>query len=422
MVAEQESVERDSSRYIRNQRQGAFVPCLWFLLPHDDRLSKTGNGQATGTYGYQAGTHWLTSIGSEARRYDNAGNTTGNSAAGETWGYGYDGKNRMTVVQRDGSTVAMYTYNAFGERVAKAVTLPQTINERFVYNEASQLIAELGSTNKDYIWLDALPVAVVDSTDTASTIHYVTADGFNTPRAVSDASGAIVWNWPINGNPFGEQSPSSSTGYVYNQRFPGQYFDIESGLNYNVQRYYESVLGRFTQVDPISFAGAQASLYGYGDNNPLSNVDPLGLNTYTIGANGALAFLGGGQGALGIYFNPGKGCGEELDFGLYSSAGVAVGTNVGAGVVGGVLYGPASSLAGRTYDTNSSIGPVQGSFSVAPDGTTSWTAGWSIVGLPGGGSVSATTTQTFGISDLKSMVWRALNQAAAIGAAQHPQP
>jgi YD repeat-containing protein len=86
-----------------------------------DRLSKTGNGQATGTYGYQADTHWPTSIGSEARRYDNAGNTTGNSAAGETWGYGYDGKNRMTVVQRDGSTVAMYTYNAFGQRVAKAV-------------------------------------------------------------------------------------------------------------------------------------------------------------------------------------------------------------------------------------------------------------------------------------------------------------
>jgi RHS repeat-associated protein len=241
-----------------------------------DRLSKTASGLATGTYGYQANTHWVTSIGDSARRYDKAGNTTGNSAAGETWGYGYDGKNRMTVVQREGSTVATYAYNAFGERVAKAVTLPQTVNERFVYNENSQLIAERGSTNKDYIWLDALPVAVVDNEASISTINYVTADGLNTPRAVSNTNGATIWTWSIVGNPFGEQPPTSSTGYVYNLRFPGQYFDVESGLNYNVQRYYDAPKGGYTQVDLIGFAGGQASLYAYTDSNPLDNIDPLG--------------------------------------------------------------------------------------------------------------------------------------------------
>jgi RHS repeat-associated protein len=283
MVAEQESVERNFSRYIRNQRQGAFVPCLWFLLPHDDRLSKTGNGQATGTYGYQAGTHWLTSIGSQARRYDNAGNTTGNSAAGETWGYGYDGKNRMTVVQRDGSTVATYAYNAFGERIAKAVTQPQTNNERFVYNEASQLIAELGSTNKDYIWLGDLPIGVVDTVGGTSAINYVTADGLNTPRAIADKSGRTIWTWSVVGNPLGEQPPTSTTGYVYNPRFPGQYFDQETGFNYNVFRSFDPTTGRYTQVDPMGFAGGQPGLYPYGNNNPLMYADSLGLE---VGAPG----------------------------------------------------------------------------------------------------------------------------------------
>jgi RHS repeat-associated protein len=144
--------------------------------------------------------------------------------------------------------------------VAKAVTLPQSVNERFVYNEQSQLIGELGDTNKDYIWLDALPVAVVDRTDTGSTIHYVTADGLNTPRVIADGNGSTVWTWNIAGNPFGEQPPTSSTGYVYNLRFPGQYFDGESGLNYNMKRYYESALGCYTQVDPIRYRGGQATV------------------------------------------------------------------------------------------------------------------------------------------------------------------
>ena len=183
----------------------------------------------------------------------------------------------MTVVQRDGSTVATYAYNAFGERIAKAVTQPQTNNERFVYNEASQLIAELGSTNKDYIWLGDLPIGVVDTVGGTSAINYVTADGLNTPRAIADESGRTIWTWSVVGNPFGEQPPISSTGYVYNPRFPGQYFDVESGLHQNMNRDYCAMCGRFMQFDPLGYDGGQLSGYAYADNNPLMYVDPYGL-------------------------------------------------------------------------------------------------------------------------------------------------
>lgn len=242
-----------------------------------DRLSKTGNGLATGTYGYQANTHWLTSIGNSARTYDANGNTSGSASGGETFGYGYNGRNRLTVVQRNGQTVATYAYNAAGQRIAKSVSFPQTISQRFVYDEGSQLLGEYGSANRDYIWLGDTPVAVVDTASTASSVNYVHADGLNTPRAVTDGGGAVIWQWDFRANPSGEQLPSAATGYVLNLRFPGQYFDAESRLNQNISRDYEAATGRYQQSDPMGLYGGQWNTYSYADNRPLVYTDPLGL-------------------------------------------------------------------------------------------------------------------------------------------------
>ena len=248
-----------------------------------DRLSKTGSGLATGAYGYQANTHWLTSIGNGARTYDANGNTIGSANSGETYGYGYNGRNRLTVLQRNGQTVATYAYNAAGQRIAKTASLPQSVAERFTYDEGSQLTGEYGSTNRDYIWLGDIPVALVDTSGIASTINYVHADGLNTPRIVTDALGAILWGWGLQGNPFGEQSPTTPTGYVFNLRFPGQYYDAESGLaNWGFRSYAASV-GRSVQSDPTGLLGGQWSTYAYVDSRPLTRIDPLGLRALTPG-------------------------------------------------------------------------------------------------------------------------------------------
>jgi RHS repeat-associated protein len=98
----------------------------------------------------------------------------------------------------------------------------------------------------------------------------------NTPRAIADEGGQTIWAWPIAGNPFGEQLPQSN-GYVYNLRFPGQYYDAETGLHYNMARYFDSGSGRYMQADPIGYAGGQASWYAYVDGNPVAGIDPLGL-------------------------------------------------------------------------------------------------------------------------------------------------
>nr|WP_320116894.1 RHS repeat-associated core domain-containing protein [uncultured Desulfuromonas sp.] len=61
-----------------------------------------------------------------------------------------------------------------------------------------------------------------------------------------------------------------------NLRFPGQYFDAESGLHYNWHRYYESRSERYITLDPIGLAGG-INLYAYVQNDPVNWIDPNGL-------------------------------------------------------------------------------------------------------------------------------------------------
>ena len=251
--------------------------------PTGDRLSKTAPGLATGAYLYTTGTHQLASINGISHANDANGNTTGASSAGQTWGYGYNGRNRMTVVQANGATVGTYIYNALGQRIQKTTTSPTATTQRYFYDEQSHLIGEytVGGSNRDTIWLGDMPVATVDTTGSTSVVNFVIGDGLGTPRAMVNGVGTTIWSWAYVGNPFGEQQPTSTTGYVLNLRYPGQYYDAESGTNYNLNRTYESATGRYLQSDPLGLNGG-ISTYAYAGGNPLSNVDPLGLSTMVV--------------------------------------------------------------------------------------------------------------------------------------------
>jgi len=65
-----------------------------------------------------------------------------------------------------------------------------------------------------------------------------------------------------------------------NFRFPGQYYDAETGLNYNYQRTYDPAIGEYTQHDPIGRKGGM-NPFGYVGGNPVTRDDPLGLRPLT---------------------------------------------------------------------------------------------------------------------------------------------
>lgn len=66
-----------------------------------------------------------------------------------------------------------------------------------------------------------------------------------------------------------------------NLRFPGQYYDQESGLNYNYFRGYDPATGRYIKSDPIGLAGG-LSAFGYALSNPLFYSDPNELAAFPL--------------------------------------------------------------------------------------------------------------------------------------------
>jgi RHS repeat-associated protein len=114
----------------------------------------------------------------------------------------------------------------------------------------------------------------------ADLVYYFHNDHLGTPQAMSDASGRKVWVAEY--EPFGKatvnQDPDGDGQVVVNNlRFPGQYYDAETGLHYNYHRDYDPSTGRYLQPDPIGLEGGP-NLYSYVLNDPIGITDPEGLD------------------------------------------------------------------------------------------------------------------------------------------------
>ena len=215
-----------------------------------DAIEPSGNEtfEDGGTYTYQQATNKLTQVTGELNvvyGYDANGNIT--SANNRT--FVYDLSNRLIRVEDNGTTIAEYGYNGLNQRIKKILPTGTRI---FHYDLAGHLIAETsgaGQTLAEYICIGDQPIAMIRPGEAA---YYYHNDHLETPQILTDDVQNIAWKAVY--TPFGEAVASIQT--VENPfRFPGQYYDQETGLHYNWNRYYDPKTGRYLTPDSIGLEG-----------------------------------------------------------------------------------------------------------------------------------------------------------------------
>ena len=218
---------------------------------------------------------------------------------GENQYYQYDLENQLVraeIKKPAGNTeIWTYAYDPFGRRLSKerqdklAWTSTDPKRTHFVW-DGSRLLQEYtykGSYTYIYTDQDSYePLAQVfhNNQDEGQYLAYFHNDQVGIPREMTDIHGNLLW--------YGEYTAwgrLKKNERVYRNahqpfRLQNQYYDEETGLHYNLMRYYEPEAGRFVNQDPIGLWGGD-NLYSFG-NQVLDFIDPLGLKIYGHRKNG----------------------------------------------------------------------------------------------------------------------------------------
>ncbi|MEU8745999.1 RHS repeat-associated core domain-containing protein [Streptomyces parvulus] len=220
----------------------------------------------------------------------------------DTWRYTWDPESRLTSVRTPDGTSWRYLYDPLGRRIAK---------QRLSHDESS--VAEQTAFTWDGVILceqttstgpaaprvamtwdhdgfhpiaqtERIIASDTDQEEIDSRFFSIVTDLVGTPTELVDEGGQIAWRTRV--TLWGVTAWNSDASAYTPLRFPGQYFDPETGLHYNYFRHYDPETARYLTPDPLGLAPAPNPVTYV--ENPHTGVDLLGLSPYysEIAANG----------------------------------------------------------------------------------------------------------------------------------------
>ncbi|MGH4033677.1 RHS repeat-associated core domain-containing protein [Actinomycetota bacterium Odt1-20B] len=254
--------------------------------------------EATGPRTY-TGTR-ITAAGNVRYEYDTAGRVTLRqktrlSRKPDTWHYEWDAEDRLTSVVTPDGTRWRYLYDPLGRRVSKQRMTEQGVAERTDFTWDDMTLCEQTShtpgapESVTLTWdHDGLcPLAQTErkhltDEEVDARFYAIVTDLVGTPTELLDERGDIAWRTRTTlwGTTVWNRSATAYTPL----RFPGQYYDPETGLHYNYFRHYDPETARYLTADPIGLAGGFAP-HSYVPN-PFMWIDPLGLSLLDVSKNG----------------------------------------------------------------------------------------------------------------------------------------
>ena len=261
---------------------------------YDPLGNRTTSQAQPGPWAYNAN-YELTQSPLGRRSYNEAGSTTEvrDPANQLRQRFVYDEEERpVEVANGAGQPIARYYYDPFGRRLWKTLEAgteghsgsagPETVYlaycdegyaAEFRLPGTPSTAPTQAPTSFTKVWVYA-PVGLWSTDPLAIRApqgwRYPQANHLATAQTLIDGAGANVTT--VRMSAFGE---TRVQGEPLSNRFPGQYFDAESGLHYNYFRDYEPSTGRYIESDPIGLNGG-INTYAYALSSPLLYTDPTG--------------------------------------------------------------------------------------------------------------------------------------------------
>jgi RHS repeat-associated protein len=220
----------------------------------------------------------LRSANGDSFSYDSRGRLVERCHPLSSTTYEYDSKD-MLVAVKTGQETWKAEYDAIGRRVRKEADRSAVE----YYWDTDRLVAERDSNGRlrVYVYADDLALtpfllidyASADSSGPPGIPYFLFSNQVGAPVLIENQAGEVVWRCTY--TPYGSATVHPDSAIACHLRFPGHYFDSETGLHYNRFRYYSPELGRYLQMDPEGIPGG-LNLYAY-TRNPLVQVDVRGL-------------------------------------------------------------------------------------------------------------------------------------------------